>query len=213
MFSGAPANFARAPSFFTTSTGTTPRSKGLDVAILISSGVAAKVMSTLWPVAFSKRGPSSFRLAVIEPPASTFRSDARALVLGAMAAIARPSSVAAIESLSIVAPRYCKGIWQGSLLRGGVFEETRITPQQPDRFAKGFSHARDDDRYSSFNFTQHCCYGPGPEPAVPEPDDASAGIGRHGKSAGTGRPPSTDGALAAALSAQRRGRQTGARSV
>jgi hypothetical protein len=46
-----------------------------------------------------------------------------------MAAIATPSSVAAIEGLSIVAPRYCKGIRQTPLLRGGVFEETRITPR------------------------------------------------------------------------------------
>jgi hypothetical protein len=37
---------------------------------LISSGVAANVMSSLWPVAFSNLGASSFRLAVIEPPAA-----------------------------------------------------------------------------------------------------------------------------------------------
>jgi len=40
--------------------------------------------------------------------------------------------------LSIVAPHYCKRISQASLLSpGGASEETRITPQWPDRFAKG----------------------------------------------------------------------------
>src|SRR5262245_3094012 len=97
MFSGVPAKFARAPSFFITSTGTTPRSNGPDVAILINSGVAANVMSSLWPVAFSNCGPISFRLAVIEPPAMTFSSAARA---GA-SAIASPIA-AAIANLSML---------------------------------------------------------------------------------------------------------------
>src|SRR4029078_8481415 len=64
---------------------------------------------------------------------------------------------------------------------------------------KGGSHARDEDRYSRFNFTQHCRYGPGPGSAVSEPDDASTGIGRHDNSAGSRWPYSCDGACTAAL--------------
>ena len=52
---------------------------------------------------------------------------------------------------------------------------------------KGSSHARDDDRYPSFNFAQHSRCGTGPEPAVSEPDDAATGIGRNGVPAGAGR--------------------------
>ena len=66
---------------------------------MISSGVAANVMSSLCPVAFSKRGPSSFRLAVIEPPASTFSSAAFAAASG-VSATARPSIAVVIEDMS-----------------------------------------------------------------------------------------------------------------
>jgi len=78
---------------------------------------------------------------------------------------------------------------------------------------KGGSHARDDDRYPSFNFAQHCRGGTGPGPAVSEPNAAATRIGRHGVPAGAGWPPSTDGAFVAALCAQGRGRQTAARSA
>lgn len=87
MLVGVPANLARAASFFITSTGTTPRSNGADVAILISSGVAANVMSSLWPVAASNLGPSSFRLAVIEPPAMTLSSAACTAAIGDIAIV------------------------------------------------------------------------------------------------------------------------------
>jgi hypothetical protein len=33
------------------------------------------------------------------------------------------------EALAAAVTRYCKGARQASLLRGGAFEETRITPQ------------------------------------------------------------------------------------
>ena len=57
MFAGSPANLARASAFFITSTGTTPRSNDApDVASLISSGVPANLMSSLCPLACSKRG-------------------------------------------------------------------------------------------------------------------------------------------------------------
>src|SRR6185369_1002315 len=87
---GAAVYLVRAPSFFSTSTGTTPRSNGAPVDILISSGVAAKVRSSLWPLAASNFGASSFRLAVIEPPAITFNSAASA---AASVAQAKASSV------------------------------------------------------------------------------------------------------------------------
>src|SRR5262245_65610107 len=69
----------------------------------MSSGVAAKVMSSLWPVAASNLRPRSFRLAVIEPPASTF-SSAPVAAIGGMA-IARQSSAAVMKCLSIVVSR------------------------------------------------------------------------------------------------------------
>ena len=80
---------------------------------------------------------------------------------------------------------------------------------------KGSSHARDDDRYPSFNFAQHSRCGTRSGPAVSEPDDAATRIGRHGVPAGAGRPSSTDGTLATALSAQGRGlhQTAGDRSV
>ncbi|MGB8640264.1 MAG: hypothetical protein WCD30_19310 [Pseudolabrys sp.] len=61
---------------------------------------------------------------------------------------------------------------------------------------KGSSHARDDDRYPSFNFAQFSRCGTRSGPAVSEPDDAVTRIGRHGVPAGAGRPSSTDGTLA-----------------
>ena len=80
---------------------------------------------------------------------------------------------------------------------------------------KGSSHARDDDRYPSFNFAQHSRCGTRPGPAVSEPDYAATRIGRHCVPTGAGRSPSTDRTFAAALSAQGRGlhQTAGDRSV
>ena len=80
---------------------------------------------------------------------------------------------------------------------------------------KGSSHARDDDRYPSFNFAQHSRCGARPGPAVSEPDYAATRIGRHCVPTGAGRSPSTDRTFAAALSAQGRGlhQTAGDRSV
>ena len=67
------------------------------------------------------------------------------------------------------------------------------------------NHARDDDRYNSYNFAQYCRCGTRPGPAVSKPDDAATGIGGHSDSTGAGWSPSTDGALASARCAQGRG--------
>src|SRR5262245_44593582 len=206
MFSGVPTNFVRALSFFTTSIGTTPRSNGPDVAILISSGVAANVMSSLWPVAFSKRGPSSFRLAVIEPPARTFSSDARTAAIGAMAAIATPSSVAVIEGLSIGTPFVAKARGKGHYCAAVSSKKPGVRCNDRIGSRKGDSHARDDDRCIGYNFAQHCrgCTGSGP--AVAEPVDAATSrIAWHDRPASAGWPSSADGALASAFCAQGRG--------
>src|SRR5436309_383239 len=82
MSTGGPAaNFARAAVSFITSTGTTPRSKGApELASLISSGVPAKRSTSLWPVAPSKRGPSSFRLAAFERAVEEVADVARRLL-------------------------------------------------------------------------------------------------------------------------------------
>src|SRR3982074_798853 len=111
---GPGAKRARAAASFITSTGTPPRSKGApEVASLISSGVPAKRMTSLCPVAPSKRAPSSFRLAVMEPPARTVSSAARAAAGGRT--IARASMAATSEALSMVVPRGAAAASSGPL--------------------------------------------------------------------------------------------------
>jgi len=74
---GPATNLACAPVSLNTSCGTTPASNGLPpVACLISSGVVPKKNVSLWPVARSKRGPSSRIGPVIPPPARIVSSAA-----------------------------------------------------------------------------------------------------------------------------------------
>src|SRR5579863_5709542 len=102
---GPAAKRARAAASFMTSTGTTPRSNGApEVAALIRLGVESKTIVSLWPVACSKRGLSSFKLTVMEPPARTLSSAACAPAIGDKAT-AKPSSDAVIEDVSMNASR------------------------------------------------------------------------------------------------------------
>src|SRR5947209_8163767 len=62
-----------------TSTGTTTTSNGLpDARRAMMLGVESKWVESLWPVAFSNSGVSAFKETIIEPPAITLSSTARA---------------------------------------------------------------------------------------------------------------------------------------
>src|SRR5882757_1057906 len=103
---GPAAKWARAAASFMTSTGTTPRSNGVpEVAALIRLGVESKTIVSLWPVACSKRGLSSFKLTVMEPPARTLSSAACVVVAIGERVVARPRIEAAIEDLFMDASR------------------------------------------------------------------------------------------------------------